>query len=91
MGGRADIKDERLFRFEFPEQPGALGRFLTALDGGFNISLFHYRDQGGDQARVLVGLQVPCNETLQFQEFLNRLGYSFVEETSNAAYHDFLG
>jgi len=81
---------ERLFRFEFPERPGALSRFLHRMDPGWNISLFHYRNHGSDSGRVLVGLQVPADDTAAFDEFLATLGYPHVEESANPAYHLFL-
>lgn len=90
-GGRAQhASDERLFRFEFPERPGALNTFLDHLDGGFNVSLFHYRNVGADVGHVLVGLQVPKESSEVFQAFLEGLGYPFVEETGNASYEQFL-
>lgn len=84
VGGRppAGMK-ERLFRFEFPERPGALFRFLDSLPAGGNITLFHYRNHGADVGRVLAGLQIPTDQEDAFQQFLADLGYSFVEETSN--------
>ena len=92
VGGRAPgIKDERLYRFEFPERPGALLRFLSLLGGKWNISLFHYRNHGSDYGRVLCGFQVPTAELKKFQGFLDGLGYSYGEETDNPAYRLFLG
>jgi threonine dehydratase len=89
-GGRAHADHERIFRFDFPESPGALQRFLLSLDFHWNVSLFHYRNHGDDFGRVLVGLQVPekCDKTLQ--QFLRTLGYQYVEETNNAVYTTFL-
>lgn len=68
---------------EFPERPGALRRFLLTLQSDFNISLFHYRDLGSDVGRVLVGIQVPPGTEKAFDEFLTKLGYSYVEESAN--------
>ncbi|MEY3974319.1 MAG: threonine ammonia-lyase, biosynthetic [Pseudomonadota bacterium] len=90
VGGRADALDETLYRFTFPERPGALLNFLTQMPQGWNISLFHYRNHGADYGRVLVGIQVPPQDKLRFQGFLDALGYPFVEETENPAYRLFL-
>ena len=90
VGGRAPAKDELLYRFEFPERPGALMRFLDSMRGGWNISLFHYRNHGADYGRVLVGMQVPRNEMKQFRAFLAKLGYPYADETRNPAYRLFL-
>lgn len=91
VGGRgADVPDEVLYRFEFPERPGALLRFLTHMGAQWNISLFHYRNHGDAYGRVLVGIQVPSSQWDQFQAFLDSLGYPFWEETANAAYGLFL-
>ena len=91
VGGRAPFaRNELLYRFEFPERPGALMRFLEAMRGGWNISLFHYRNQGADYGRVLVGIQVPRNELGQFRTFLKKLGYPHADETRNPAYKLFL-
>ncbi len=91
VGGRApNAMHEILYRFEFPERPGALRNFLTKMGQAWNISLFHYRNHGADFGRVLVGMQVPPQEAQQFQRFLDRLGYGYVEETSNPAYRLFL-
>lgn len=89
-GSSSHAKDERLFRFEFPERPGALSRFLTQMRPDWNISLFHYRNHGADFGRVLVGLQVPQADEAAFQHFLAGLGYPHLEETDNPAYHLFL-
>jgi threonine dehydratase len=89
-GSSSHAKDERLFRFEFPERPGALSRFLTQMRPDWNISLFHYRNHGADFGRVLVGLQVPQADEAAFQHFLSGLGYPHLEETNNPAYHLFL-
>ena len=92
VGGRApDVRNEILYRFEFPERPGALMRFLNSMSGTWNISLFHYRNHGADYGRVLVGMQVPATEKSAFRSFLDRLGYDYVDETDNIAYRLFLG
>ena len=91
VGGRAPFaRDELLYRFEFPERPGALMRFLDNMRSDWNISLFHYRNQGADYGRVLVGMQVPRNELSQFRGFLRKLGYPYADETRNPAYKLFL-
>jgi threonine dehydratase len=91
VGGRAPFaRDELLYRFEFPERPGALMRFLDSMRGDWNISLFHYRNQGADYGRVLVGMQVPRAELSQFRVFLRKLGYPCADETRNPAYKLFL-
>jgi threonine dehydratase len=91
VGGRApNAVDEIIYRFEFPERPGALMNFLDKMGGRWNISLFHYRSHGGDFGRVLVGMQVPPRDKKTFQSFLDSLGYEWVEETSNPAYRLFL-
>ena len=92
VGGHAPAaENEILYRFEFPERPGALMQFLNSMSRGWNISLFHYRNHGADYGRVLVGMQVPPSDKAAFREFLDRLGYPSVEETSNPAYRMFLG
>ncbi len=92
VGGHSPLADnELLYRFEFPERPGALMRFLTSMSPNWNISLFHYRNQGADYGRILVGMQVPANEKKQFKEFLAALGYRHWDETDNPAYRLFLG
>ena len=91
VGGRApNAMNEILYRFEFPERPGALRNFLNKVGQAWNISLFHYRNHGADFGRVLVGMQVPPKEMVQFRQFLNSLGYEYVEETNNPAYQLFL-
>jgi threonine dehydratase len=91
VGGRAPFaRNELLYRFEFPERPGALMRFLDSMRGDWNISLFHYRNQGADYGRVLVGMQVPRDELGQFRVFLKKLGYPYADETRNPAYKLFL-
>ncbi|HEX5339070.1 MAG TPA: threonine ammonia-lyase, biosynthetic, partial [Gallionella sp.] len=92
VGGHApQVTDELLYRFEFPERPGALMRFLESMSAGWNISLFHYRNHGADYGRVLVGMQVPQGEKQAFQEFLGNLGYAYWDESENPAYKLFLG
>ena len=92
VGGHAPAaENEILYCFEFPERPGALMQFLNSMSRGWNISLFHYRNHGADYGRVLVGMQVPPADKAAFREFLDRLGYPSVEETSNPAYRMFLG
>ncbi|TMG75226.1 MAG: threonine ammonia-lyase, biosynthetic [Betaproteobacteria bacterium] len=83
--------DELLYRFEFPERPGALMKFLSNMRTDWNISLFHYRNQGSDYGRVLVGMQVPRGEMREFQRFLTTLGYPYADESRNPAYRLFLG
>ena len=91
VGGRAPFaRNELLYRFEFPARPGALLRFLDSMRGDWNISLFHYRNQGADYGRVLVGMQVPRAEWGQFRTFLKKLGYPYADETRNPAYKLFL-
>ncbi len=91
VGGRSALAhDERLFRFTFPERPGALMRFLNALHPDWNISLFHYRNQGADHGRILVGLQVPRGDARALRQFLDQLGYSYADESENPAYSLFL-
>jgi len=92
VGGRAPTADhEQIYRFMFPERPGALLKFLENLHSNWNISLFHYRNHGADFGRVLVGMQVPPQERGDFEAFLQRVGYDCVEETNNPAYKLFLG
>jgi len=92
VGGHAPAAENEIFyRFEFPERPGALARFLDSMSAGWNISLFHYRNHGADYGRVLVGMQVPPGDKAEFRRFLDRLGYDFVDETRNPAYRMFLG
>ena len=92
VGGHApQAENEVLYRFVFPERPGALLNFLETLRSDWNISLFHYRNHGADFGRVLVGMQVPPADRQAFQGFLARLGYEYVDETGNPAYRMFLG
>ncbi|TWI61240.1 threonine dehydratase [Pseudoduganella lurida] len=91
VGGKSALaKDELLYRFEFPERPGALMRFLDSMAPNWNISLCHYRSQGGDVGRILVGLQVPPEEMDEFARFLATLGYRYWDETQNPVYKLFL-
>jgi threonine dehydratase len=91
VGGRSALaQDERLLRFVFPERPGALMKFLSFMRPNWNITLFHYRNQGADYGRILVGLQVPKADNKAFKEFLESLGYPYVEETGNPVYRLFL-
>ncbi|MBA3902115.1 MAG: threonine ammonia-lyase, biosynthetic [Rhodocyclaceae bacterium] len=92
VGGHAPLVDhELLYRFEFPERPGALMRFLNSMSANWNISLFHYRNHGADYGRVLVGMQVPPQDMPSFRAFLKDLGYANWDETKNPAYRMFLG
>ena len=92
VGGHApQVKNELLYRFEFPERPGALMNFLDKMSSGWNISLFHYRNHGADTGRVLVGMQVPPREMKEFRAFLRNLGYRHWDESKNPAYRLFLG
>ncbi|MDG2018559.1 MAG: threonine ammonia-lyase, biosynthetic [Porticoccaceae bacterium] len=91
VGGRAvEVVEEQVFRFEFPERPGALLNFLAQLGGRFNISMFHYRNHGSAFGRVLVGLQVSQQDCPELKEFLDNLGYRYADETDNPAYQFFL-
>lgn len=91
VGGHSPLaQDERLLRFVFPERPGALFKFLSLMAPTWNISLFHYRNQGADYGRILVGMQVPAKDSKKFDSFLKNLGYPWVEETGNPAYQLFL-
>jgi threonine dehydratase len=92
VGGKSALaKDELLYRFEFPERPGALMRFLDSMAPNWNISLCHYRSQGGDVGRILIGLQVPPDEMGEFTAFLAKLGYRYWDESANPVYKLFLG
>jgi threonine dehydratase len=91
VGGRAvEATNEVVYRFEFPERPGALMQFLDKLGGRWNISMFHYRNHGAAYGRILAGLQVTAGERKKVAAFLNDLGYNWVEETDNPAYQVFL-
>ena len=92
VGGHSPLAhDELVYRFEFPERPGALLRFLSRMRTDWNISLFHYRNHGADYGRVLVGMQVPRAEMPEFRRFLETVGYPWIDETQNPAYRLFLG
>jgi threonine dehydratase len=91
VGGHAPgAVNEVVYRFEFPERPGALMNFLNQMGGRWNISLFHYRSHGADFGRVLVGMQVPAADRRALQKFLDGVGYEYHEETKNPAYRLFL-
>ncbi len=92
VGGKSALaQDELIYRFEFPERPGALMRFVSAMSPDWNISLFHYRNNGSDYGRILAGIQVPTDEMEQWQTFLDSLGYPYWDESQNPAYQLFLG
>ena len=85
VGGRStELTDERIYRFQFPERPGALLRFLDGLADGFNITLFHYRNHGADYGRVLAGISVPREERQRFDTALDDLGYPYVDENGQS-------
>ena len=91
VGGHGrDIPNERLFRFEFPERPGALLNFLNQIGDRWNISLFHYRNHGAAYGRVLMGIQIPPPDGADFAAFLASLEMEYVEEHDNPAYELFL-
>jgi threonine dehydratase len=91
VGGHSQLaRDELLYRFEFPERPGALMRFLTSMSPSWNISLFHYRNHGADYGRILVGLQVPASDMAAFHRFLDTIGYRHWDESAHPAYRLFL-
>jgi threonine dehydratase len=92
VGGHApQARNEVVYRFEFPEKPGALMNFLESMGHNWNISLFHYRNHGADFGRVLVGMQVPQEDKAAFEQFLKQLGYPYWDESNNPAYQLFLG
>nr|MBA3922434.1 threonine ammonia-lyase, biosynthetic [Nostocaceae cyanobacterium] len=92
VGGRSPLAhNELLYRFEFPERPGALMKFVGSMSPDWNISLFHYRNNGSDYGRIVVGMQVPPHETEEWQAFLDTLGYQYWDESQNPAYKLFLG
>jgi len=84
------VENEILYRFECPERPGALMKFLNAMSRGWNISLFHYRNHGADYGRILVGMQVPPQDKRKFLSFLAKVGYPWRDESRNPAYKLFL-
>ena len=91
VGGRSQLaKNELLYRFEFPEKPGALMKFLTSMAPNWNISLFHYRNHGADYGRILIGMQVPASDKKELKKFLAGLGYPHWDESDNPAYRLFL-
>ena len=90
VGGHAAVEHEVVYRFTFPERPGALLKFLDTLGQPWNISMFHYRNHGSAYGRVLVGMQVPPEDKAKFEGYLDELGYAFNEETHNPAYQLFL-
>ena len=90
VGGRSNVADERLYQFEFPERPGALVKFLTTLRPDQNISLFHYRNHGGDVGKVLAGIQCPAEAKEELRGFLRKLGYPFEDVTENETFRMFL-
>lgn len=90
VGGKARVQNERLFRFEFPERPGALFKFLKGIKSQWNITLFHYRNHGSDIGKILAGIDVPPKDNGLFQEFLDNLAYPYIEETENTLYKLFL-
>jgi threonine dehydratase len=91
VGGRANVENERVLRFQFPERPGALLQFLRGMKSDWNISLFHYRNYGAEYGRILMGIQVPDEDAGRFQEFLDNTGYGYTAEQNNPAYHMFVG
>jgi threonine dehydratase len=92
VGGHSPLaENELLYRFEFSERPGALMQFVTSMSPDWNISLFHYRNNGADYGRIVVGMQVPPHETAEWQSFLDNLGYHYWHESDNPAYKLFLG
>ncbi len=92
VGGRSPLADnELLYRFEFPERPGALMKFVGSMSPNWNISLFHYRNNGADYGRIVVGVQVPPDEMEDWQVFLSSLGYRYWDESQNPVYKLFLG
>ena len=91
VGGRANVENEHILRFEFPERPGALLRFLRGMESDWNISLFHYRNYGSEYGRVLMGIQVPSEDDARFRAFLENTGYSYRTEDNNPAFNMFVG
>ncbi|SJX62168.1 probable ILV1-anabolic serine and threonine dehydratase precursor [Sporisorium reilianum f. sp. reilianum] len=91
VGGKTHVPNERIFRFEFPERPGALRKFLVGMQSGWNVSLFHYRNHGADMGKILLGIQAPQEDDKQFETFLQELGYQYHEETNNPVLRRYLG
>ena len=90
VGGRTSIKNERIYRFEFPERPGALMSFLNAVGIEWNITLFHYRNHGSDFGRILAGIEATDTEMNKLEKHLSELGYRYWQESNNPAYGMFL-
>lgn len=90
VGGQANLPNERLFTFEFPEKPSALTNFLECLKGNWNLTLFHYRNHGSDVGKVLAGFDVPDSDLPKFQDFLNEIGYVYCDESENLVYRKLL-
>ena len=90
VGGKAHVTNEKLFRFQFPERPGALVHFLSHMEFDWNITLFHYRNHGAAFGRVLVGIQIPAGDEPKLDRFLNDLNFSYIDETDNIAFRFFL-
>jgi threonine dehydratase len=92
VGGHSPLaNNELLYRFEFPERPGALMKFVASMSPNWNISMFHYRNNGADYGRIVIGMQVPPHEMAAWQAFLDTLGYLYWDESNNPAYKLFLG
>ncbi|SNX84805.1 probable ILV1 - anabolic serine and threonine dehydratase precursor [Melanopsichium pennsylvanicum] len=91
VGGKKSVDNERIFRFEFPERPGALRKFLVGMQSGWNVSLFHYRNHGADVGKILLGIQAPKQDNDEFDKFLHDLGYQYHEETQNPVIRRYLG
>ena len=91
VGGKSNLtNNEKLFKFDFPERPGALTSFLSKMHPSWNISLFNYKNNGTDSGKILIGLQVPENEGRLLEKFLKQLGYEYTNESKNLAYKLFL-
>lgn len=91
VGGKTSVDNERIFRFEFPERPGALRKFLVGMQSGWNVSLFHYRNHGADVGKILLGIQAPKEDNEELEKFLKSLGYMYHEETDNPVIRRYLG
>ncbi|TKY86361.1 hypothetical protein EX895_004510 [Sporisorium graminicola] len=91
VGGKTSVPNERIFRFEFPERPGALRKFLVGMQSGWNVSLFHYRNHGADMGKILLGIQAPKEDNEKLETFLKELGYQYHEETNNPVLRRYLG
>lgn len=90
VGGQSNVPNERLYMFNFPERPGALDKFLTTLRPKYNISLFQYRNSGGDIAKILAGIQCPDGEVKELEQFLKEIGYSWTDCTESEVFKTFL-